>query len=246
MQNPIKSLAVTDGKTPRRAFLQTCALAGTGLFLVNHAAVTPFVAAGAKEVFPVCDYSTFDAKQWVLIEGKTKVTEAEDATGKKRSVLVLDSKKQVVHLRDFSFCCGAIEAEFKGGAWLGLSFRVTDDGNQAEIIYFRNPKVDGWEKSIRYYCRKSSLGNGKFEEITGVDSGTIPLPPEAKGDDLLKPDGWVKLKCVVAGKRADIYLDGADKPVFTIDSLHLAGKYGSVGVYGWRGAFAGFRVQKSC
>lgn len=190
------------------------------------------------------DFSSFDAKQWVLIEGKTRIMEAPDAAGRKRPVLVLNSKKQVVHLRDYQFTDGTIELEFRGGAWLGLSFRVTEDGNQAEIIYFRNPKVAGWERSIRYYCRKS-LAPGEYQEVQGVESGTIPLPPTVRGDDLLKPDGWVKVKCEISGKQAAIYLDGAVTPVFTIENLHLAGQSGSVGMYGWSGAFAGFRVKKS-
>jgi hypothetical protein len=198
--------------------------------------------AGAR----VDDFSTFDAKQWALIEGKTKVVEAADATGKKRPVLIVSSSKQVVALRDYQFTDGTIEFEFKGGAWLGLSFHVTEGGNQADIIYFRNPKVAGWERSIRYYCRLAT-GDGKYTEAkgVGVESGTIPLPPTVKGDDLLKPDGWVKVKCVIAGKQAVIYLNGEEKPAFTIENLHLAGQSGSVGVYAWSGAFRGFRALKA-
>jgi hypothetical protein len=191
-------------------------------------------------------FSDFNPKQWVLIPDKTKVVEAQDAGGKKRPVLLLKSRKQVIPLRDYQFTDGTIEFEFKGGAWLGLSFHVTANGNQADIIYFRNPKVAGWERSIRYYCRLATAdGNYTEAKGVGVESGTIPLPPTVGGDDLLKPDGWVKVKCVIAGKTAQIYLNGEEKPIFTITDLHLAGQSGSVGIYGWTGAFAGFRVQKT-
>jgi hypothetical protein len=78
-----------------------------------------------------------------------------------------------------------------------------------------------------------------------VESGTIPLPPSVGAQNLLKPEGWVKVKCVIAGRNAQIYLNGEGKPVFTITNLHLAGQSGSVGVYGWTGAFRGFRVEKA-
>ena len=100
------------------------------------------------------DFSDFNPKEWLLPAGKTKVVEAEDAEGKKRPVLVLsNAKKQVIPLRDYRFTDGTIELEFKGGAWLGISFRVTEEGNQAEVIYFRNPKVAGWRRSIRFNRR---------------------------------------------------------------------------------------------
>ena len=73
----------------------------------------------------------------------------------------------------------------------------------------------------------------------------IRLPPSAKSEELIKPDGWVKVKCIIAGKKARIYLNGEEKPAFTVTNLHLAGQTGSVGVDGWRGAFSGFRVRKA-
>lgn len=186
------------------------------------------------------DFSDFDAKRWIIKENVMRFAEAKDKDGQQRRVLLIErSMKQMALVRDYEFTNGTIEFEFKGGRWLGLSFHVQKDGQTAEIIYFRNPKIAGWPKCIRYYARI----DGK--EVEGLESGEIPLPPTAPVEKLLEPEGWVKVKCVITGPEAQIFVDGSKQPVFTISKLHLAGQTGSVGVYGWDGAFANYKVTRA-
>jgi len=176
---------------------------------------------------------------------------SKDGNEKERRGLIMKrGMRQLAYLRDYRFTDGTIEFELKGGRWLGLAFRVRDAGKTAEIIYFRNPKVEGWERSIRYYARdESEIGEeNKNGQVKGydVESGTIPLPPTVPKENrerLLDPNGWVKAKCVIVGAKATIYLADRAEPVFEIEKLAFPGQAGTVGVYGWDGAFANYRVS---
>ncbi len=215
--------------------------------LICCSAVFTAAAGGAQ---PMDDFSDFNPEKWVINRNMDFAT-SKDENGNERRVLIMKrGMKQIAYIRDYRFTDGTIEFEFKGGRWVGLAFRVRDEGKTAEIFYFRNPKVEGWERSIRYYARDKQeiTEKNKNGQIEGhdIESGTIPLPRTVSKENrerLLDSNDWVKVKCVVAGAKATIYLGDSAKPVFEIDKLAFPGQAGTVGVYGWDGAFANYKVS---
>ena len=80
--------------------------------------------------------------------------EAKEKDGAIRRILRVDTaEKQLAYLRDFEFTNGIIECDMRGGAYLGIAFRIRDEGEKCEVFYFRPPEVEGWDHTIQYLAR---------------------------------------------------------------------------------------------
>ena len=207
--------------------------------------------AGPEEEL-VIDFSAFDPARWVINPRTTRLLDRTDEQGKAYRVLRIEqAEKELVYVRDFVFRDGTIECDLRGGAYLGLAFRVRE-GNEAEIFYFRPRPVTGWEHTIQYLARgKKNWDSWEWvrENHPGrYETGVVPIPGNKPGRDWWSdPDAfseeWFHVRVVVSGTKAEVFVDEDQEPSLVVKDLKHGEQPGSVGIYAWRGEFKGFKVR---
>ena len=196
------------------------------------------------------DFSDFNPKQWVINQQSTRFI--EDDEGRKHRILQIDkARKELAYIRDFVFENGTIECDMRGGAYLGIAFRIRD-GSRGEVFYFRPPEVEGWEHTIQYTA-KGMEDYGSWEWLRKnypgrYETGIVPIPPNKPGTHWWKDpdpfsDEWFHVKVIVSGKKAEVFVNDNKKPSLVVSDLKHDEQSGTVGVYAWRGEFANFRVR---
>src|SRR5579863_6975867 len=131
---------------------------------------------------------------------------------------------------------GTIEVEVAGtprpGAptdargFIGVLFRVQDHGDRAENIYLRptNGRADDQPRrnhSVQYesapdfpWFRLRKETPGKYESYVDLDAGA-----------------WTKMKIVVSGIEARLYVNGADQPCLIVNDLKLGETRGQIALW---------------
>jgi hypothetical protein len=134
---------------------------------------------------------------------------------------------------------GTIEAEVAGvprhGAkpstrgFVGIAFRVQDRGSQFEAFYLRmtNGRADDQlqrNHSAQYvsypdfpWKRLRDENPGMYESYVDLDAGA-----------------WTRIKIVVSGSKAQLYVNGADRPCLIVNDLKLVETHGRVAL--WTGS----------
>jgi hypothetical protein len=165
-----------------------------------------------------------------------------------------DPAREALSDRDFmalipvDFQDGTIEVEAKGAidpaapafarGFVGIAFRVSD--GKFEKIYLRpaNGIADDMVRrnhSIQY----AAFPDFRFDRLRRES----PERYETAAD--IAPDRWVKLRLVVRGATARLYLDGRTNPVLLVNDLkHGAAKRGQIGLWIETGTIAHFRKLK--
>lgn len=200
----------------------------------------------------VFDFSDLNPEQWAINEKNTRVIELEDEDGRKRRILRIDrAQTQLAYIRNFVFENGTIDCDMRGGAYLGIAFRI-QDGGRCEVLYFRPPKVEGWEHTIQYIA-KGMKDYGSWEWLRKnypgrYETDIVPIPPNKPGrhwwnDPDPFSDEWFHVKVLVSGKEAKIFVNDNKEPSLVIGDLKHSVQSGTVGVYAWRGEFANLRVR---
>jgi len=210
--------------------------------------MTPMLVSGEEEV--VLDFSDFDPEQWVINPENTRLMEVKEKDGKIRRILRVDrTEKQLAYLRDFEFTNGIIECDMRGGAYLGIAFRMRDEGEKCEVFYFRPPKVEGWGNTIQYLGRgikNFDSWDWLRQNYPGIyETELVPIPGPGKEwwENPLSEE-WFHVKVTVAGKKAQVFVNGAETPSLIVENLKHGENSGTVGVYAWRGEFADFTVRR--
>jgi hypothetical protein len=134
---------------------------------------------------------------------------------------------------------GMIEAEIAGfprqGAkpgtrgFIGVAFRVQDHGSRYEAFYLRmtNGRADDQlqrNHSAQYVSQPDFPWNRLREENPGVYESYVDLEAGA----------WTRIKIVVAGAKAQLYVNGADQPCLIVNDLKLSESHGQVAL--WAGS----------
>jgi hypothetical protein len=152
-------------------------------------------------------------------------------------------------VKDVSFRDGVIEVDLAGqpaaGAFatargfIGIAFRVQDDGRY-EYIYLRptNGRADDQVRrnhSTQYssypdfdFARSRQEAPGKYESY--VD---------------LQPGVWTKYKIEIEGRKARLYVHGAEQPCLVVDDLKLDPREGGVALWvgpGTEGYFSNLKI----
>jgi hypothetical protein len=131
---------------------------------------------------------------------------------------------------------GTIEVELAGtpraGAppdargFIGVLFRVQDHGERAENFYLRptNGRADDqlrrnhsaqYESSPDFpWFRPRKESPGQYESYVDLDAGA-----------------WTKMKIVVSGNGARLYVNGADQPCLIVNDLKLGGTRGQIALW---------------
>jgi hypothetical protein len=134
---------------------------------------------------------------------------------------------------------GAIEADIAGiprqGAkpstrgFVGIAFRVQDHGSHYEAFYLRmtNGRADNQlqrNHSAQYASQPDFPWNRLREENPGVYESYVDLDAGA----------WTRIKIVVAGTKAQLYVNGAAQPCLIVNDLKLGETHGQVAL--WTGS----------
>ena len=142
-------------------------------------------------------------------------------------------------IKESDFEDGTIEAEIAGfpreGAkpssrgFIGLAFRVEDHGSRYEAFYLRmtNARADDQLRrnhSAQYVSQPGFPWNRLREDSPGVYESYVDIVPEA----------WTRIKIVVSGSKARLYVNGADQPCLIINDLKLGASRGQIAL--WTGS----------
>jgi len=134
---------------------------------------------------------------------------------------------------------GTIEAEIAGfprqGAkpgtrgFIGVAFRVQDHGSRYEAFYLRmtNGRADDQLRrnhSVQYMSQPEFPWNRLRQESPGVYESYVDIDPEA----------WTKIKVVVSVSKAQLYVNGADRPCLIVNDLKLGVARGQIAL--WTGS----------
>lgn len=131
---------------------------------------------------------------------------------------------------------GTIEVEVAGfprqGAkqgtrgFIGIAFHVQDHGARHEAFYLRmtNGRANDQlqrNHSVQYVSHPDFPWNRLRQENPGVYESYVDIDPEA----------WVKIKVVVSGSRAQLYVNGAEQPCLIVNDLKLGETHGQIALW---------------
>ncbi len=155
-------------------------------------------------------------------------------------------------LKGTNFENGAIELDVAGrlapGAndaargFVGLAFDVTEGGSRFKSFYLRptNGRVNDQLRrnhSTQYTSIPEHPWNRLRKEEPGVFESYVDLEAEA----------WTRMRVVVEGSKASLYVGGAEQPCLIVNDLKHAARGGGIAL--WIGAgteayFANLRVER--
>jgi hypothetical protein len=169
-------------------------------------------------------------------------TEVVDYRGQ-RAVRLVPSPTTAGHdayvlavLAGSEFHDGTIETEIAGtprpGApadsrgFIGIAFRVQAHGDQSEIFYLRptNGRADDQIRrnhSVQYESAPDYPWSRLRQENPGVYESYADLEAGA----------WTKVKIVVAGTTARLYVNGADQPSLVVNDLKRGDSHGQIALW---------------
>jgi hypothetical protein len=145
-----------------------------------------------------------------------------------------DSMLSILTATDFKD--GVIEVEIAGSprpgtpedsrGFIGIAFRVQPHGSRYECFYIRptNSRADDQLRrnhSTQYVSEPDYPWDRLRKENPGVYESYVDLESGA----------WTKIKIVVAGTQARLYLNGADQPALVVNDLKLGETHGRVALW---------------
>ena len=171
----------------------------------------------------------------------------------KDSTIEADDEATFVKLKGFPFKDGSIEvkvlsklrpdAPAHARGFIGLAFRINDSNSKFECIYIRptNGRADDQTRrnhSIQYF----SYPDFKFNRLRKE----FPEKYESYADMGLNE--WIKIKIVVKGTQAKLFLNENQQPSLIVNDLkHGPDLTGGIGLFvdvGTEGYFADLRIAK--
>lgn len=196
---------------------------------------------GVDPVKTKADVSTYRGRRAVQVINEDGLTATGTPAGAQAIAIVKAS----------NFKDGTIEADVVGlpreGApattrgFVGIAFRVQDHGSRYESIYLRmtNARADDQlqrNHSTQYVSQPDFTWQRLRKETPGMYESYVDLDPVA----------WTKIKIVVAGAKASLYVNGADRPCLIVSDLKLGETHGQVAL--WTGSntdayFSNLRVR---
>ncbi len=136
------------------------------------------------------------------------------------------------------------DAQELARGFIGIAFRIDDDNTKFESIYIRptNGRANNQlrrNRSVQYF----SFPAYKFDRLRKEAPGEY----ESYTDMALNE--WIKLKIVVNGTGAKLYINNNKQPSLVVNDLkHGANTTGAIGLWvdvGTEGFFADLKIQKT-
>jgi len=156
-------------------------------------------------------------------------------------------------LKNFEFSNGIIEVEVMSKflpnapewarGFIGVAFRVDEYDSKFESIYIR-PDNGRAEDQVRrnHSTQYFAYPDFKFDKLRKEE----PEKYESYSD--MKMNKWIKMKIVVKGKKASLYLDGNEQPSLVVAEMKQGAKgKGSIALWvgpGTEGYFRNLKVSK--
>jgi hypothetical protein len=152
-------------------------------------------------------------------------------------------------IKDVSFRDGTIEVDLAGqpaagagaGArgFIGIAFRLQSDGSY-EYIYVR-PTNGRADDQVR---RNHSTQYSSYPNF-GFDRSRQEAPEKYESYVDLQPGVWTKYKIEVEGRRARLYVNGAEQPCLIVNDLKLEPRDGGLALWvgpGTEGYFSNLKI----
>lgn len=184
-------------------------------------------------------FKEIKGKKSVRVVKDTSIKEVDEATFAK--------------LKNFDFKNGTIEvyvlsrllktAGPNDRGFIGVAFRINEDNSKFECIYIRptNGRADDQIRrnhSVQYF----SFPDYKFNRLRKEN----PEMYESYADMGLNE--WIKLRILVKGKQAKLFLNNNKQPSLIVNDLkHGENTAGSIGLFtdvGTEGFFSGLKIYK--
>ena len=161
-----------------------------------------------------------------------------------------ENREPLALVKGTSFGDGTIEADIAGtpaaGApetargFAGLAFRSTPDAGKFELFYLRPtngraPDQLRRNHSTQYVSAPDWPWQRTRAETPGLYESYVDLEPGV----------WTHVKIVVAGTKAQLYVNGAEQPCLIVNDLKLGTAKGAVGLWigsGTEAYFANLRI----
>ncbi len=218
--------------------------------LLSTLALYPSIFSGLKAQSIALEGSVLEPNlTYVSLEkmtGKTVVKVVKDSTVEKVD------EPTFVKIKGIDFADGTIEVnvlsrlgpnapEFSRG-FIGIAFRINDDNSRFECIYIRptNGRADDQVRrnhSIQYF----SFPDYKFSRLRQE----YPEKYESYADMGLNE--WIKMKVVVRGEEARLYLNDNTQPSLVVTDVKMGVASGGIGLFvdvGTEGYFSELKVSK--
>jgi hypothetical protein len=179
----------------------------------------PLDSTGVEIVHGKAEIATYRGRQAL------KITPAPDHQSSDDIVLAIATASD--------FRNGTIEAEVAGSprpgapddarGFIGIAFRLQDHGSRFENIYLRPTNGRAADQlrrnhSVQYesipdfpWFRLRKDAPGAYESYVDLEAGA-----------------WTKMKIVVAGTTAKLYVNGAEQPCLVVNDLKLGDSHGQV------------------
>jgi hypothetical protein len=147
-----------------------------------------------------------------------------------------DGGEPLAILPESDFEDGTIEAEIAGAprpdapadmrGFVGIVFRAQQHGARFEHFYLR-PTNGRAEDQLRrnHSVQYQSVPEYPWHRLRKENPGVY----ESYAD--LQPGVWTKLKIVVSGTRARLYVNGADQPCLVVNDLKMGRVRGQIGLW---------------
>jgi hypothetical protein len=169
-----------------------------------------------------------DSPLWDL-QGQAKVAEYQG-----RKCLLLDGGAALV--KDFEMRDGVVDVDVMTPAnrgFLGIQFRITDDGSSAEEVYLR-PHKSGLPDAMQYTPILNTGANWQIYNGPGF-TGTVDIPRNV----------WFHLRLEVKGAQANLYVKDMSKPALAMNDLKSGIQRGQVALWVLQGEtyFSNFEVR---
>lgn len=183
----------------------------------------------------------------VKFQGKSVVQVVKDSTIKEADeptfvrVKNIDFKDGIIEVNVLSWLLPTAAPTDRG--FIGLAFRINDNNSKFECIYIRptNGRADNQLRrnhSIQYF----SFPDYKFQRLRKES----PEMYESYADMGLNE--WTKMKIIVKGNQAKLYLNNNKQPSLIVNDLKLgADASGAIGFFvdvGTEGYFSDLKVTK--
>jgi hypothetical protein len=112
--------------------------------------------------------------------------------------------------------------------FIGVAFRSQERGNRAEYFYLRptNGRSDDQLRrnhSVQYVSTPDYPWERLRKETPGVYESYADLDPGA----------WTRMKVVVSGTKAQLYVNGADQPCLIVNDLKLGETRGQIALWAY-------------
>lgn len=176
-------------------------------------------------------------------EGKTWI--ADHAIGAevleykgKQAMHIVGREKCLVYLPVDDFSNGTVEADIAGDIFSGIVFRVRENGQRAEKVYFRpqNAHTERHQNTVQYAVIGREDGHwsslrknfpGKYENGADIRQGE-----------------WFHVRLVVRDKSVKVFVNDGPDPVLEVDPMLDGITAGSIGLWGWDSYFANFKFTR--